>query len=343
MAEKSPWRTGDDVALTVALGRAGHSWETLLLAQIPDVVQAHSLVDLLVAAEVQVPDVIVVGQDFPRLTDGLSQLRQLGRVVIVGDSPWADCPPAQLSVERLRSLLAPQVGDRGQVVAVWGPQGSWGVTSVAIGLARSLCGRDRTLLIDANVHVPAIGDALSQPLGGLLQGCLSADRGSPELSVRTDGPLSVMTGVEPRMYPSVHPAALQQVLESARRSYPWVVADTDSAVDAAGDIGLVPDWTSATAVTLREADQVLIVIGESDVALARLWRALPAVAELMAGRATVVVNRCSNPRATTAKLAQRLGDYLPEAAVGWIGDRVTEKSLAPIVAEVARQVTTGAG
>lgn len=326
------------VPLTVALGRTGQSWEAILLAQVPGAVEARTLVDLLVAAEVRAPSVVVVPEDFPRLTEGLAQLRRLSRVVIVGESAWADCPGEDLTPGYLQRLVAPQPGARGQVVVVWGPQGSWGVTSIAVGLARSLAMRSRALLLDANVHGPGVGDEFRQPLGGLLQACLSVDRGQCELPVRSHGKLDVLSGVEPHMYPSVHAGALHEVLDTARRTYAWVVADTDSAVDTAGDLGLVPDWTTATAAAFGGADQMVIVVSESPVALQRLWRALPAVAQLSAGRATVVINQCRKPRETTALLAARLGDYLPDAAVGWVRDRITQKSLAPIVAEVARQV-----
>lgn len=330
--------------LTIALGRTGQAWEAALLADPDaDVTSAHTLVDLLVTAEVHSAGLIVVPEDFPRLTEGLAQLRRLGRVVVVGESPWADCPPGQASSTTLAALLQPQPGERGRLIAVWGPQGSWGVTSVAVGLSRRLAVKGRTLLVDANVHAPDVADVLDLTAGGLLQACLAADRGAPALPTQASAGVQVLTGVEPQMYPSVHAAALQQVLRAATAGHDWVVADTDSALDAAGEIGLVPDWTTATGVTVQAADHVVIVIGESDLARRRLWRALPSVVDLMTGGTTVVVNRCRNPRATTARLAGRLGDFVPEAAVGWISDRITPKALDPIVAEVARQAPAGAG
>jgi len=344
MAHKDLRDLGTAVPLTIALGRTGQPWEAGLLAA-PDaeVTSAHSLVDLLVAAEVRSPQVIVVAEDFPRLTEGLPQLRRLGPVVVVGESPWADCRPDEVTGDTLSGRLTRDRSSRGRLVAVWGPQGSWGVTSVAIGLARGLATKSAAALIDANVHAPGIADELDLPDGGLLQACLAADRGAPALPVRTSAGLAVLTGVEPQMYPSVHAGALQQVLGAAIAKYTWVVADTDSAVDAAGEFGLVPDWTTATAVTLQAADHVVIVIGESELAQRRLWRALPAVAELTRGPKTVVVNRCRHPRAAAKRLAGRLGDYVPEASVGWISERITPRSLAPIVADVARQVPADAG
>ena len=193
--------------LTIALGRVGHAWEASLLAGSPHVFHGETLVDLLIVAEVRAPDLIVVPEDFPRLAEGLAQLRRLGRVVVVGPSPWADCPAEDATIDRLKLLVSPEPGERGRLVTVWGPQGSWGVTSVAIGLGRSLAMRGQSLLVDANVHAPSVDQMLSLPLGGLLQACLAADRGAVDLPTRAQGPLSVLTGVEPAMYPSVHPAA----------------------------------------------------------------------------------------------------------------------------------------
>ncbi|MEI2642122.1 MAG: hypothetical protein V9G10_07250 [Candidatus Nanopelagicales bacterium] len=201
--------------LTIALGRTGQPWEAGLLAA-PDaeVTSAHSLVDLLVAAEVRSPQVIVVAEDFPRLTEGLPQLRRLGPVVVVGESPWADCRPDEVTGDTLSGRLTRDRSSRGRLVAVWGPQGSWGVTSVAIGLARGLATKSATALIDANVHAPGIADELDLPDGGLLQACLAADRGAPALA----GPDKCRAGgADRRGTPDVPLGACRSLAAGARR------------------------------------------------------------------------------------------------------------------------------
>lgn len=332
----------------MVLGRTGQDWEGGLLAQLAahsaTVTECRTVVELLVTAEVRAPQVVVVPEDFPRLVEALSRLRGLTQVVVVGHGPSADCLPERADLDSLLAALdLPRAGG-GRLITVWGPPGSWGVTSVAVGLGRSLARREPTLLLDANVHAPELGELLGVPPGGLLQACLGADRGALALPAsRVSRGLSAVSGLDPAMYPAAHPGALEQVLAAAAAGFRHVVVDVDSAVDPAGEIGLVPDWTTATAVCLQAADEVVIVVGDSDRAMQRLWRSLPAVADLLTGRATVVVNRCSDPRRTTSRLAQRLGDYLPEAAVGWIGARVTEAALAPIVAELAAGASTPTG
>lgn len=334
------------MALELVLGRTGQLWEESLLAEVDaasaTAAQCRTVVELLVTAEVEVPDFVVMSEDFPRLAEALARLRGLSPVVVVGHGPLADCPPEGATLAGLRAALDLATADGGRVVAVWCPPGSWGATTVATAIAERLSRTQTTVLVDANVHAPALADLLDLPLGGLLEACLSADRGTPDLPVVQHNGLEVLTGLDPSLYPAAHPGALHHVLDLARSRYRHVVVDVDSAVDVAGEIGLVPDWTTATAVCLQAADDVVVVVGESDLAARRLWRALPAVADLVRGRTTVVVNRCREPHTSTAAIAQRLGDYLPEAAVGWLGEPVSEQALAPIVAELAdeqRRVT----
>ncbi len=338
------------MALVIVLGRAGRDWEAVLLGQAAAhspataVTECRTVVDLLVRTEIESPQLVVVGEDFPRLAEALSRLRAMTHVVVVGDGPGADCPPQSAHLDMLLQATPSRRGTLGAVTTVWGPPGSWGTTSVAVGLARSIAKQQQTLLIDANVHAPSVGDLLNVPLGGLLQACLAADRGAPDVPARAlSSRLHVLSGVDPAVYPAVHPGAMQQLLGPARADYRQVLLDVDSAIDPAGEIGLVPDWTTATAVGLRAADHVVIVVGDSDTAQARLWRSLPAVAEVIRGRTTVVVNRCADPRRTTSRLAGRLGDHLPDAAVGWISGPITERALRPIVEEVVDGLPTRAG
>ncbi len=338
------------MALTVVIGRVGHPWEDTLLSRMDDqpgiaaVTQCRTVVELLVSVELEAPHVVVVDEGFPRLTEALARLRALTRVVIVGRGPTADVAAQRLELAALLGAADVTTPGTGRIITVWGPPGSWGTTSVAVGLARSLSRRTDTLLVDANVHAPSVGDLLNVPLGGLLNACLSVDRGAAAINpVALSARLHVLSGVDPAVYPAVHSGAMQQVLQTARSRFGHILLDVDSAIDPAGEIGLVPDWTTATAVGLRAADHVVIVVGESEIAQQRLWRSLPAAADLMRGRATIVVNRCSDPRRTTTRLARRLGDFLPEAAVGWIGMQITQRALAPIVDELVDEVGAGAG
>lgn len=327
-----------DVSATIAVSGNGQMWEDALVAEAQaaglEVVTCAGLVDLLVAAQTARARIVVVSEDLPRLGEGLEQLRAAARVVVVGTGPLADRTPAAVLLDELLAGAGAPAEPAAEVVTVWGPQGSWGATTVAIGLAGELAAVGRTLLLDANVHAASVAVDLGLEPGGLVQACLSADRGALQVPVQSAGALDVVTGAQPHLYPAVHAGALRQVLADVRRDRDRVVIDVDSAIDAAGDIGLVPDWTTATAVALAAADHVVVVTGEGPRAEQRLFAALPTLVECTTGPMTVVVNRCTDPQWVRTDFAVRLADYLPDAALGWIAGPVTGKSLAPIVAEL---------
>ena len=125
-----------------------------------------------------------------------------------------------------------------------GAAGLLGTTSVAVGLARNLSRRTDTLLVDANVHAPSVGDLLNVRSAGC----------SPRACRSTAAP-------EDRRRRGVHPTACAQRRRSAvcRRCIP---GDAAGPADRArtvrthpagrgqcdrpgGEIGLVPDWTTA--------------------------------------------------------------------------------------------------
>ena len=339
MTAESKLGPGENVTLTIVLGRTGKLWEDLLTADAQaaglPVVACRTMVEVLLRCENDPVGLVVLPEDLPRLHEGLSRLRSLAPVVVVGET--GDCPAHEADLNRLLRAVGEPAPAPGSVVTVWGPPGSWGVTTVACALAQSLSTSAPTLLLDANVHAAGIGDRFGLPIGGLLRACLAVDRGVDDLATATVGSgLQVLTGVEPAAYPAVHPGAFAQVLATARRRYRHVIVDVDSAVDPGADIGLVPDWTTATMIALGTAQHVVIVVGDTEVAQQRLWRSLPAVVETVTGTVTVVINKCADPRAATARVADRLGQFLPQAAVGFLGDPLRTDALGPIVSEVAR-------
>lgn len=60
----------------MVIGRVGHSWEDVLLSRMDDqpglaaVTQCRTVVELLVSVELEAPHVLIVDEDFPRLTEG---------------------------------------------------------------------------------------------------------------------------------------------------------------------------------------------------------------------------------------------------------------------------------
>jgi MinD-like ATPase involved in chromosome partitioning or flagellar assembly len=200
--------------------------------------------------------------------------------------PPADLPPALV----------------GRVVAVWGPAGAPGRTTVATALAAEWARRGRrTLLVDADPY----GGAVAQQLGILdeVSGLLSAARlaSSGQLEERfasvqrgIDAHLSVVTGL-PRgdRWVEVRAGAVEHLLEVGRE-HGEVVVDTGFSLedDPGPDLGTRPGRNQMTLGALDVADEVVLVGAADPVGLSRLARALVELRDLTGGRpAHVVVNR----------------------------------------------------
>ncbi|MCX6400948.1 MAG: hypothetical protein NTX33_13600 [Propionibacteriales bacterium] len=189
----------------------------------------------------------------------------------------------------------------GRIIAVWGPGGAPGRTTLAGGIAAELARRGLgTLLIDADPH----GGAVAQQLGILdeVSGLLAAARlvaaGTLEqrfasVQRRLSDQLRVITGL-PRAdrWVEVRPGALTEIAEAGRRGG-QVVIDTGFSVerDLASDLGR-PGRNDLTREALEIADEVLLVGAADPVGLARLARAITELHELRpAAPVRVVVNR----------------------------------------------------
>jgi MinD-like ATPase involved in chromosome partitioning or flagellar assembly len=190
-------------------------------------------------------------------------------------------------------------------VAVWGPAGAPGRTTVSVGLAAELAHRSHpTVLVDADAY----GGAVAQHLGvldevsGVLAAARAANAGELDPTGLAgmarqvgDGP-RVLTGL-PRAdrWTEVREPAFTQVLEQARTLARFVVVDTGFSleVDGADPLGgSGPQRNAMTLTALERADEVLMVGSADPVGLARLARGLAELLEQVPGcTVRVVVNR----------------------------------------------------
>lgn len=191
----------------------------------------------------------------------------------------------------------------GRIVAVWGPAGAPGRTTIAVSLAAELAGRGvTTLLLDADPY----GGAVAQHLGVLeeVSGVLSAARaanagrldpgGLARMCRSVDERLRLLTGL-PRAdrWVEVRPAAFEEVLRQARGLADRVVMDLGFSLEEDGDpFAAAPRRNGMTLDALEHADE-LVVVGSADpVGLARLARGLVEVADRCPDLPTLVaVNR----------------------------------------------------
>lgn len=193
---------------------------------------------------------------------------------------------------------------RGLLLAVWGPSGAPGRTTVATGIAAALAaGGADCLLVDADPY----GGAVAQHLGvldevsGLLLSTRAANAGTLDAAslaaaARQVSPgLRVLTGL-PRAdrWREVRPAPFGDVLETAVSLATHVVVDTGFSLEADGPdpFSAAPQRNGMTRAVLEAADEVVVVGAADPVGLARLARALVELSAALPGAAVrVVVNR----------------------------------------------------
>jgi MinD-like ATPase involved in chromosome partitioning or flagellar assembly len=193
----------------------------------------------------------------------------------------------------------------GQVVAVWGPTGAPGRTTIAVSLAAELAGlRRSTLLVDADVY----GGVVAQLLGlldeapGLAAAARLANSGTLHLEslaglARTVLPdLRVLSGAaRADRWPELRPAALEVVLELARSLAAVTVVDCGFSLEQDEELAYdtaAPRRNGATLTVLSAADTVLAVGTADPVGLQRLVRGLGELRETVPGvDPLVVVNR----------------------------------------------------
>jgi len=194
----------------------------------------------------------------------------------------------------------------GRVVAVWGPTGAPGRTTVATSLAVELAHQGvPTLLIDADVYggVAASAFGLLDESPGLAGACRMAANGRLDLGSLTSlcwslgDDLRLLTGIaRADRWPEVRPSAIPGVLAVARQMAPMVVVDCAFAIEADEEISfdtMAPRRNGATLAVLAEAD-VLLAVGSCDPAgLERLIRGLAELTDAVPeARPQVVLNRC---------------------------------------------------
>ncbi|TAL23371.1 MAG: chromosome partitioning protein [Frankiales bacterium] len=276
--------------------------------------------------------VAVVGLVAPGEEEAERRLRQLGVLHVLP----SDSTPEELSAAVLQAVSAtapPSPGERaalgeprralpdpvvpeqvdaphsgpgtGRLVAVWGPAGAPGRTTLAVGLASELAQLGRSaLLVDADVY----GGVIAQVLGlldeapGLAAACRLANNGALDLPAlaglaRAVGPeLRVLSGIaRADRWPELRPAALEVVLELARSLADTTVVDCGFCLEQDEELAYdtaAPRRNGATLAALETADTVVAVGSADPVGLQRLVRGLAELRDAVPGvQPLIVVNR----------------------------------------------------
>ncbi len=225
----------------------------------------------------------------------------------------------------------------GRLLAVWGPTGAPGRTTVAVGLAAEAAAAGLSVtLLDADPYGGAVGQHLAvlDEVSGLLAAVRLANAGQLDaarlagLAREVYPGLRILTGLpRPDRWTEVRPQALGEVLAAARAVDGLVVVDTGFGLpgSALDPFATGADRDAITSAVLEEADQVVVVGSADPVGLTRLARSLRDLLEIRPERPQVVaVNRMRNSLGwSTREIADLVAQVTPGADVVFLPeDRV---------------------
>ncbi|MET0740019.1 MAG: chromosome partitioning protein [Candidatus Nanopelagicales bacterium] len=238
---------------------------------------------------------------------GFEQLATVLRVAVAA-SQGSDTKAATASAEDEPPGALPAGPGRdidGTVVAVWGPVGAPGRTTIAMNLAAELAVVEApVLLAEADTYGPCLAQLLGvlDEAPGLAAAARAANGGLLDVPRLHRFAPQALPGVQLLFGPTrserwveLRRSSLDEVWRVSRRLAAWTVIDAGFCLEQ--DEALVydtaaPQRNAATLSALEAADVVVVVAAGDPVGVARLVRALPAVREWATGsKLQIVVNR----------------------------------------------------
>jgi MinD-like ATPase involved in chromosome partitioning or flagellar assembly len=273
-------------------------------AEIVDRLQGEGVVVVGVVAEGSSADEALLRQLGVEHVAPADDLVSLGELII--EAVRAPVPAPATGNPRAADPAGREVREHlarsGRVVAIWGPTGAPGRSTVALGLSAELARlATPTLLIDADVY----GGAVAAKLGmidessGLLAAARAANTGSLTTEVlarhaRQVAPdLKVLTGL-PRAdrWTEVKAVLLRNILDVGRSLAAFTVVDCGFSLELDEEISYdtsAPRRNGATVEALERAHTVLVVGGADPVSLARLIRAVADLRTVVPSVSPIVV------------------------------------------------------
>ncbi len=282
--------------------------------------------------------------------DATAERRHAGALGIVDTIPapvtWAALAPDPVvsepglpAADGVELPRTPRVG-RGRIVAVWGPGGAPGRTSLAIAIAAEFAVAGRTVaLADADTHGAAVAPSLSLldeapgfaaacRLAGM-NGLTPAEFDRIALSHRVGGgAIRVLTGLgHPRRWPELTADRIAGVLTAARGWVDATVIDVAAGIEQDEELSsdvAAPRRNAATLAVLASADRVVAVGAADPIGLSRFLRGHAELLEhTTPDRVTVVANKLRaaaiglDPAAQVRQTLERFGGIRDPVWVPW--------------------------
>jgi MinD-like ATPase involved in chromosome partitioning or flagellar assembly len=219
----------------------------------------------------------------------------VGQIVDACRSAQPAAPISPVEVERTRS---------GQVVAIWGPKGAPGRTTLAIELSYALAGAgETTVLVDAD---PYGGDALQmlgvvEELPTILWAATAAasDRGRGDIlnhlrKVGANGPLLVPGLPRAELWTEVDDFGYGELIKLLAAQACYVIVDVGFCLEDSGFLGGRTGRNAMARATLERADRVIAVCRADAVGVKNFIWSFESLRELIDDdRLSVVLNRLS--------------------------------------------------
>lgn len=232
-------------------------------------------------------------------------------------APWAEIESLLAGVltvppraRRSTHTQPPQAGPPhlGSVIAVWGPAGAPGRTTLAINLAAEIAAAGHSVVLaDADTYSGSVAPALGilDEAPGFAAACRLAGTDSLNISeferlaqryASPYGAFHVLTGLaRGKRWPELSADRVTAALSCARRWMDYIVVDTGFNLESDEEISsdlFAPRRNAATLAALGEADHVVAVGVADPVGMSRFLRAHADLVELLDGRpVNVIINK----------------------------------------------------
>jgi MinD-like ATPase involved in chromosome partitioning or flagellar assembly len=249
----------------------------------------------------------------------------------------------------------PAATSRGQVIAVWGPGGAPGRTSVAISIAAELAVLGYSVVLaDVDTHGASVAPALGMldEAPGFAAACrlVATDTLTNDelirIGQRYESPVGgfwVLTGIgRPSRWPELSADRVATSIAQCRQWVDYTVLDTSSSLENDEEITsdlFAPRRNAAAVTAVHAADHVIAVGGADPVGLSRFLRAHVDLLETVSTRSvSIVMNKVRssasgiNPHSQVAQTLSRFGGIehpilVPHDLAGFDGAVLSGKTI----------------